>query len=58
MLERLFERQLRYNLEKYKFYQKEVEFLRFIMKINRIQIDPEKVRKIFNWLELRNLKDL
>ena len=56
VLERLLTRQLRYNLEKYKFHQKEVEFLRFIVGINGIQIDPGKIKKIFDWSESKNLK--
>ena len=58
VLEQLFVRQLRYKSEKYKFYQKKVEFLGFIVEINGIQIDPEKVRKVLNWPKLRNLRDL
>ena len=48
VLERLLARQLRCKLEKYKFHKKEVDFLRFIVEINGIKIDPEKIRKILN----------
>ena len=48
ILERFFIRQLRYKSEKYKFYQKEVDFLGFIVRIDRVQIEPEKVKKVFD----------
>ena len=43
ILERLLVRQLRCRLEKCEFHKKEVDFLGFIIRINRIKIDPEKI---------------
>ena len=51
-------RQLRYKPKKCEFYRKKMSFLRFIVGINRIRINPEKIQKILDWLEPRNLKDL
>ena len=58
VLKRLLVRQLRYKPEKCEFYKKEVDFLGFIIRINGIKIDPEKIRKILDWSEPRNLKNL
>ena len=49
---------MRYKLEKCEFYKKEVDFLEFIIRTNRIKIDPKKIQKVFNWPKPRNLKDL
>ena len=35
-----------------------MDFLGFVIGINGIKIDPEKIQKVFNWPELRNLKNL
>ena len=58
VLEWLLVRQLRYKSEKCEFYKKEVDFLGFIVRVNGIKINPEKIRKILNWPESRNLKNL
>ena len=58
ILEWLLIRQLRYKSEKYEFHRKKVDFLGFIMGINKIKINSEKIRKVLDWSELRNLKKL
>ena len=35
-----------------------MNFLRFVIRINGIKIDSEKIQKVLDWPELRNLKDL
>ena len=50
-------KQLRCKSEKYEFHKKEVDFLRFVVKINGIKIDPKKIQKILDWSEPRNLKN-
>ena len=35
-----------------------MDFLRFIVEINGIKIDPKKIQKILNWSEPKNLKNL
>ena len=57
ILERLLIKQLRYKLEKYKFYKIKVDFLGFIVRIDRSKINPEKIQKILDWPEPRNLKN-
>ena len=37
---------LKLNLKKYKFNKPEVKFLRYIIGIKRIKIDPEKIKVI------------
>ena len=35
-----------------------MDFLEFIIEINRIKINPKKIQKVFDWPEPRNLKNL
>ena len=42
---------MKVKLEKYKFWTTRVEFLRFIVTISRIKIDPSKVKTVQNWPE-------
>ena len=35
-----------------------MNFLKFVIRINKIKIDSKKIQKVFDWSELRNLKDL
>ena len=35
-----------------------MDFLRFIIGTDGIQIDPKKIRKVLNWPEPKNLKNL
>ena len=58
VLEQLLIRQLRCKSEKCEFYKKEVDFLRFIVRINKIKINPGKIQKILDWSKPRNLKNL
>ena len=58
VLEWLLIRQLRYKSEKCEFHRKEMNFLEFVIRINRIKIDLRKIQRIFNWPKLRNLKNL
>ena len=57
VLKRFLVRQLRYKSEKYEFHKKEMDFLRFIIRINGIKIDSEKIQKILDWPKPRNLKN-
>ena len=42
-------RNLRFKLEKYYFHQKEVNFLKYIIKRNRVYIKPQKIILIKEW---------
>jgi len=35
--------------EKCKFFRKEVNFLGFIVSVNKIRIDPEKITSLIEW---------
>jgi hypothetical protein len=52
ILTRLYKNNLFYKLSKYEFNIKEVEFLGFLIRIEDIYTDPERVRNIIKWLEL------
>ena len=58
VLERFLAKQLRYRSEKYEFHKKEVDFLGFVVRIDRIKIDLEKIQRILDWPEPKNLKNL
>ena len=58
VLEQFLVRQLRCKPEKYQFYQKKIDFLGFIVEVDGVQIDSGKVKKIFDWSESKNLKNL
>ena len=58
VLERLLVRRLRYKSEKYKFHRKKIDFLRFIIGIDGIRIDPKKIQRILDWPKSENLKNL
>jgi len=45
-------------LEKCKFFKKEVDFLRFIVSVNGIRMDPNKITSLMEWLTPSNLKDV
>ena len=46
VFERLDKAGCRTALEKCKFFKKEVNFLRFIVSVNRIRIDPKKITSL------------
>ena len=50
--------ELKLNLKKYKFNKLEVEFLRYIIGIERIKIDPEKIKVIQQWPTLTSVKEV
>ena len=49
---------LQLNINKYKFYKTEVLYLRLIISINSVWMDPKKIKAIINWQELENVKDI
>ena len=36
-------------IKKYKFYTKKTNFIKFIIKLKQISIDPKKIKVIVNW---------
>ena len=49
---------LKLNLKKYKFNKPEVEFLRYIIGVEEIKIDSEKVKVIQQWPTLTSVKEV
>ena len=49
---------IEYNPKKYVFYIQEVEFLEYIITLERFKMDPEKVRAIQEWPESKNVKNV
>ena len=49
---------LKLNLKKCEFNKPEVEFLRYIIGIEGIKIDPEKIKAIQQWPTLTSVKEV
>ena len=49
-------RRLKLKLLKYKFYKKELEYLKFIIGRYDIKITLNKIKNVLDWLTLRNIK--
>ena len=45
-------------IKKYKFYIIKTKFYRFIIKLEKLSIDPKKIKVIVNWQELSNITEL
>jgi menaquinone-dependent protoporphyrinogen IX oxidase len=45
-------------IKKYKFFTRKIDFIRFIIKLGYISIDPKKVKAIVDWQELENITQL
>jgi len=58
VLERLRNAGLQVNIKKYKFRVKRIKYLRFIVSIDRIKVDPKKVDAIRNWKPLCTVKGI
>jgi menaquinone-dependent protoporphyrinogen IX oxidase len=42
-------------IEKYEFFTRKIDFIRFIIKLGYISIDLKKVKAIVDWQELENV---
>jgi len=42
-------------IEKYKFFTRKTNFVRFIIKLGQLSIDLKKIKAIVNWQELENV---
>ena len=42
-------------IEKYEFFTRKIDFIRFIIKLGYISIDLKKVKAIVSWQELENV---
>jgi len=45
-------------IKKYEFFTKKTNFVRFIIKLGQLSIDPKKIEAIVNWQELENVMQL
>jgi menaquinone-dependent protoporphyrinogen IX oxidase len=45
-------------IEKYEFFTRKIDFIRFIIKLGYISIDLKKVEAIVDWQELENVIQL
>ena len=46
------------NLKKCQFYQEEVRFLGYIVSLQGICIEDEKIKAVKQWLELKSVRDI
>ena len=58
VLEHLLEHKLYLKLEKSKFEQKRIEYLRVIVSEGQVEMDPVKVSGIVEWLIPQNKKEV
>ena len=58
VLQCLQQAELKLNLKKYKFNKLEVEFLRYVIGIKEIKIDPEKIKVIQQWPTPTSVKEV
>jgi len=42
-------------IKKCKFFTRKTDFVRFIIKLGQLSIDPKKIKAIVNWQELENV---
>ena len=45
-------------IKKYKFYTIKTKFCGFIIELEKLSIDPKKIKAIVNWQELSNIIEL
>jgi hypothetical protein len=58
VLEILTEKKFRLKLSKYNFYTKKIIFLGYIITLEKISLDPKKVRVIITWETLIIIKQI
>ena len=44
--------------EKYEFYRKQIEYLGLVISENKVEIDPVKVARVYDWSTLKNQTDV
>ena len=58
VLQRLADEKMLVAIKKCKFHIIKTEFCRFIIKLEKLSIDPKKIKAIVNWQELSNITEL
>ena len=58
VLQRLVDKKMPVAIKKYKFHTTKTKFYRFIIKLEKLSMDPKKIKAIVNWQELSNITEL
>jgi hypothetical protein len=58
VLEKLRDAGLQADITKYEFFVTKIKFLGLIVSVNRIRMNPEKIRTILKWEISQNVKDV
>jgi len=45
-------------IKKYEFFTRKTDFVRFVIKLGQLSIDPKKIKAIVNWQEPENITQL
>jgi len=57
-MKRLAEKNLYVKPEKFKWKIKEVGFLKIVIRLERIKIKKEKMKRVLDWLTSKKVKDI
>jgi len=57
-MKRLTEKNLYVKPEKFKWKIKEVGFLKIVIRLERIKIKKEKMKRVLDWLTSKKVKDI
>ena len=58
VLKRLYKKNMPVTIKKYEFHTRKTNFVKFIIKLRQISIDPKKIKAIVNWQDLKNITGL
>ena len=58
ILKKLYKKNMPIIIKKCKFHTRKTDFIRFIIKLKQISIDPKKIKAIVNWQDLENITGL
>jgi hypothetical protein len=53
-----FEKGLQIDIDKCEFEVKSTKYLKFILKVKRIQMNPQKMKAIMNWQVFKSVKSV
>ena len=57
-MERLYTENIPIAIEKCKFHTKKIGFVKFIIELRQISMDPKKIETIVNWQDLESVTGL
>ena len=58
VLERLYKKNIPVVIKKCEFYTRKTDFVKFIIELKQISIDPKKIETIVNWQDPENITGL